>query len=299
MLPRTIRAAATAAALTGILAWSAQPATAQTAPVPRAQAAPSQPPPSGATQIVVENQDAQRTRDELMQILEKYPPSVGRVLKLDPSLLANRDYMSTYPSLAAFLAQHPDVQRNPAFYFDRIRTGNEYADTRSESYRVWSDLLGWMGGLAATTLVAVAIGWLIRLIVDYRRWARLSKVQAEVHGKLLDRMTANDELLAYVQSPAGSRFLQSAPIALDPGSRRINAPFNRILWSAQAGVVLTAAGLGFRYTGLHVDGLVTEPLSAIGILLVAIGVGFLVSAGVSYLLSRQLGLLDAASRAEP
>jgi len=39
-----------------------------------------------------------------------------------------------------------------------------------------------------------------------------AKVQAEAHTKLLDRLTSNDELLAYVQSSAGSRFLQSAPM---------------------------------------------------------------------------------------
>jgi hypothetical protein len=287
-MPRLIRSTATIAALAGILACCARPVAAQE-PAPRTQA----PVPA---QIVVDDQNAGRTRDELMRVLEKYPPSVGRVLKLDPSLLANRDYLATYPSLAAFLAQHPDVQRDPAYYFDRVRTGTDFVDTRSESYRVWNDLLGWIGGLSVATLVAMSLGWIIRLLVDYRRWYRLSKVQAEAHNKLLDRMTANEELLAYVQSSAGSRFLESAPIALDPGNRRVGAPFSRILWSAQAGVVLTAAGLGFRYMGGRFEGLITEPLAAVGILLIAIGVGFLVSAGVSYVLSRQLGLLDPTAR---
>lgn len=287
MVPRVIRSTAAIVALAGMLAWEVQPAAAQ------AQA--KQPAPSGA-QVVIEDQNADRTRDELMQVLERYPPSVGRVLKLDPSLLANRDYVATYPTLAAYLGQHPDIQRNPAFYFERIRTGPEPQGPPTESYRVWNDLIGWIGGLSAASLVALSLGWVIRLLVDYRRWYRLSKVQAEAHSKLLDRMTANEELLAYVQSTAGSRFLESAPIALDPGSRRMGAPFSRILWSAQAGVVLTAAGLGFRYMGVRFEGLVTEPLAAIGTLLVAIGIGFIVSAGVSYVLSRQLGLLDANAR---
>ena len=92
--------------------------------------------------LLLDHPNRALNRDQLMELLEKYPPSLGRVLKLDPSLLANSDYLATYPSLATFLAQHPDVQRNPGYYFERIRTGNEYVDTRSESYRIWNDMLG-------------------------------------------------------------------------------------------------------------------------------------------------------------
>ena len=60
--------------------------------------------------------------------------------------------------------------------------------------------------------------WVIRTVVDHRRWLRQSRVQVEVHSKLLDRMTSNEDLLAYAKTPAGSRFLESAPI--DPGAAR-------------------------------------------------------------------------------
>ena len=50
------------------------------------------------------------------------------------------------------------------------------------------------------TTVLSALAWIVRTLIDYRRWHRLSKVQAEAHAKLLDRFTANDELIAYVQS---------------------------------------------------------------------------------------------------
>ena len=46
-------------------------------------------------------------------MLGKYPPSLGRVLKLDPTLMTNQDYLAPYPELAAFLAQHPEVAHNP------------------------------------------------------------------------------------------------------------------------------------------------------------------------------------------
>ena len=118
-------------------------------------------------------------------------------------------------------------------------------------------------------------------------------MQADAHTKLLDRFTANDELIAYVQSPAGSQFLQSAPIALDPGARRLDAPISRILWSTQAGLVIVMAGLALQYVSGRVDPDVAQPLFAIGVVAFAVGVGFILSAAVSYGLSHRLGLFDA------
>src|SRR5213592_3592158 len=55
-----------------------------------------------------------------------------------------------------------------------------------------------------STIVGVLI-WLIRTLVEQRRWSRLSRVQTEVHGKLLDRLGTNEELLRYIDTPAGRR----------------------------------------------------------------------------------------------
>ena len=41
-----------------------------------------------------------------------------------------------------------------------------------------------------------------------RRWQRLTKTQTDAHSKLLDRLTSHEDLLAYIQSPAGKRFLE-------------------------------------------------------------------------------------------
>jgi hypothetical protein len=302
MSSRSIRRFAVGAAAAGLLVWPiqsagaqpTQPATGQ-APAARSRAVTPAP-----VQVTVDDPNADRTRGQLMELLEKYPPTVGQVLKLDSSLLSNADYLATYPSLAVFLSQHPEIPRNPEYYFRRVRAVAEFIEPRrSDAYLMWNELLGWMGGLSMGIIIALSFGWLIRQVVDYRRWARLSKVQAEAHTKLLDRLTSNAELLAYVQSSAGSRFLESAPIALDPGTKRIAAPFNRILWSAQAGVVLTAAGLGLNYvSGRFVNTDASQPLFALGVLAIALGLGFVVSTAVSYLLSARLGLLEQAAKDE-
>jgi hypothetical protein len=65
---------------------------------------------------------------------------------------------------------------------------------------------------------------------DYRLPAMAAphEIQTDAHNnKLLDRLTANEELITYVQSPAGQRFLESAPISME-GPRAIAAPIGRI-----------------------------------------------------------------------
>jgi len=240
---------------------------------------------------------AQRVRQQFEDLLKRFPPAVGRVLKNDPSLFGNDAYLQPYPGLVAFLAQHPEVKRNPAYFLDNVSSGDDYYRP-SEQARMWDDMFTSMAVVLVVGTALAAITWIIRTFLDYRRWHRLAKVQAEAHTKLLDRFTANDELLAYVQSPAGSRFLQSAPIALDEGgTRALAAPFSRILWSIQAGLVLAAAGLGLYWVSSRVDQEATQPLFTLGILALSIGGGFVVSAVVSFLLSKRLGLFDAAAAA--
>jgi hypothetical protein len=292
MISKVFRSIAAVAALTGVIAIYARPAAAQVPGTPTKKAAQA----PAAVTTVTEDPNAERTREQFMELLQKYPPSLGRVLKLDTSLLGNTDYLATYPALASFLAQHPEVPRSPAYYLERVRAGNEYVDTRSDTSRIWQELLDWIGGLTIATIVATSLGWVIRLVVDYRRWSRLSKVQAEVHNKLLDRMTANEELIAYVQSPAGTKFLESAPIALEPGTRRVGAPFGRILWSIQTGLVLGAGGIGFQYVSSRIITDASQPLFVLGVLGVALGIGFVASSVVSYALSRRLGLIEAPAK---
>ena len=82
----------------------------------------AQAPPKSATVVTVEQPDAQRTRDELSELLGRYPPSLRKVLALDPALLDNQSYLGPYPALVSFLNAHPEVARNPSYYVPaRIR----------------------------------------------------------------------------------------------------------------------------------------------------------------------------------
>jgi hypothetical protein len=125
---------------------------------------------------------------------------------------------------------------------------------------------------------------------------RASKVQTDAHTKLVDRLTSNEDLLTYMQSPAGQRYLTSAPVSIDLTQRAVGAPVGRILWSVQVGVIMALAGIGLFVAKGTVVEEAAQVLQVIAILAIAVGVGFVLSALVSYLLSQRLGLLDPHPR---
>ncbi|HEX9367522.1 MAG TPA: hypothetical protein VF921_12895 [Vicinamibacterales bacterium] len=279
-------AAIAAAALTSLSLATAASATQRqpaTSPAPRDVTAVST-----ASQM-----DADEMRRALEQVLQQHPPSLPRILKMDPTLLNNESYLQPYPQLAAFLKQHPDIAHNPNYFFSQYGdNGNFYRETpQDRAVNMWRSTIE--GFTVGSVILGIATGviWLIKMLVDYRRWSRLSKIQTEVHNKVLDRMQSNEDLLAYIQTPAGRRFLESAPIPVD-SPRSIGAPLGRILWSAQAGAVLSVLGLGIEIVSRNTLEEVAPPLAAMGAVVLALGVGFLVSAFLAFLLTRRFGLLN-------
>lgn len=135
--------------------------------------------------------------------------------------------------------------------------------------------------------------WSIRLIVDYRRWLRISKLQTEAQAKILDRFTSNADLLGFIQTPAGRRFMESSATPIEP--RAMGAPFGRILWSVQIGLVLLFAGLAMQLLKGS-SAVVAEDLDEFflvaGGLAIAVGIGFVLSGFAAYFLSRKFGLLN-------
>lgn len=239
--------------------------------------------------VFQENADARETREQLIRLLRQHPPAVGEVLQRDPSLLSRADYLAPYPGLWAFLQRHPEIARNPSFFLGRF----EYWEPRPQdrSMEMFSMILGGVGAAAGVSAFFGVLMWVIRSIIDHRRWLRLSRIQADVHTKLLDRLTTNEDLLTYIQSPAGRRFLESAPITLETEPRASTAPVSRIIWSLQAGLVLAALGGGFWLVQQNVTPEAAEGFFIIGVLALSLGVGFTASAVLAYVMSTRLGLV--------
>jgi hypothetical protein len=271
----------------------ASPASAQrraASPEPVAQQQPTTPTAIGT------GASAEEVRRDLEEVLKQYPPTLGRVLRLDPTLLSNPTYLQPYPALQAFLSQHPEVAHNSGYFFAGY--DSNWGDSRNRQTAQERAVDMWRNAIEGFTIGVIMLGigsgviWLIKTLVEQRRWTRLSKIQTDVHNKLLDRFTANEDLLAYIQSPAGRRFLESAPIPVE-SPRSISAPLGRILWSAQAGAVLTVLGVGVSIVAGNTLEEVAAPLAAAGVVIIALGFGFIASAVLAYVLTRRFGLMTA------
>src|SRR6187399_2415637 len=176
-----------------VLVGAAAPALAQRNPEPRLGPVlieRGQPLPDDQ-RAALDAQNAFGTQQDLWRVMRQFPPAVGEIIQRDPSLLTKPEYMSAYPALVAFLEQHPEVVRNPGFYFGnyqyRERTSREGAIEMMEMI-----LGGMAGGVVLVSLLSVFV-WLVKTLVDHRRWLRTSKVQVEMHGKLVDRLTTNED----------------------------------------------------------------------------------------------------------
>ena len=235
---------------------------------------------------------AGETREDFRELLRRYPPDLARVLKLDPSLMTNESYMAAYPQLPVFLAQHPEVMRSPEYFLEGVWIPTERGP-QNAAVQLWQTMMDYCAGLLVFGVVTTFLVWLVKTLLEQRRWARVSKVQTDVHSKLVDRFGTNEDLLAYMQTSSGKRFLEAAPIPVESApARGVSAPVSRILWSIQAGVILSALGVGLQLVRGYVAPEIAPPLLVMGAVALSIGIGFVVSAIVSYALSRRLGLLE-------
>ena len=240
------------------------------------------------------NADAGQVRNQLMGVLQQYPPSVREVLQLDPVLMSNAKYLELYPKLGVFLSQHPEVAHNPVFFLglpEQYNNNNYRDDSFGRNMERIIDPL-----MVATVVISIVyiLAWVIRAIMNHRRWLRMSKLQTDMQNKLLERFTSNEEMLGFIQTSAGQRFLESASVSTEPGPRVLSAPVGRMLWSIQLGTVVLVAGIGLQLVSYRLsqyEGAVAGFQVAAG-LVIALGIGFILSALGSYLLSRRLGLMD-------
>jgi hypothetical protein len=282
----------------GLLLAMAVPEARQATPsaAPGAPQPPTGPQQSSPGMFISADRNARETRERLRDVLDQYPPSVREVLRIDPTLLSRPDYLATYPVLAAFLEQHPEVAHNPAFFFGESRVQEENRNNpAAEAFRAFTRTMEQLTMVLVIGTITVGLIWLVRTVVEQRRWQRASRAQAELQTKLIDRFAASEDLLAYLQSPAG-KTLTEMPALPQAAPRAMAAPLSRIFWSLQSGIVVGALGAGL----IAVSGIASEPffgqtLFGVGIVILSIGIGFAVSAAVSYVISQRLGLVQPLS----
>jgi hypothetical protein len=142
-----------------------------------------------------------------------------------------------------------------------------------------------------TVLIALftAVTIILRSAAETLRRNRSEKLRAEIYSKMIDKFGTSQDMVTYLESGAGQDFLKSAPVEKPYA-------YTRILNSLQGGSVLTVLGSAILLVRNGVDRDANEPLLVIGSLILALGIGLLISSGIAYFLSRSWGLINGAQR---
>ena len=282
----------------GVVSEARQAASQRPAP-PSAPVRPQPPavPQPSSPGMFTEARDARQTRERLGEVLEQHPPSLREVLRLDPTLLYNENYLATYPTLAGFLQQHPEVAHNPGFFIGSRTFEERNTNPQIEVARVLNNMVEGVLIVLVVMTITAGIVFILKTVIEHRRWQRAMRAQTELNTKLIDRFASSDELLAYLQTPQG-RTLIELPVVPARAPRAMDAPLGRIFWSLQAGAVIAFGGAGILVAASRMRGGLVDlnpPLTAFGIVVLTVGIGFVISAAISYLLSQRLGLVQSVS----
>lgn len=269
------------------------PASAQhtAAPAPEHPAADSAPDPAALA----------ATQDQLINLV-RMSPTLTDAVRIDPTLLSDQEYVTRQnPALAQFLQLHPEVARNPDFYLfadlprapDRrgheILRRNRVFDPREREPAI-SSYVREVGPFVVLVIVLATLLWLTRSFLENRRWSRVFKTQTEVHTHLIERFGSNAELLTYMNTESGRRFLEAAPIPIGfEQDRRVPATLGRVLLPLQIGIVLTLLGTGLLLLRNSIRE-ISSPLLVLGVIVLMPGLGFILSAGVTWIIAARLGL---------
>ena len=134
--------------------------------------------------------------------------------------------------------------------------------------------------LIFSVAVCVLFAWVFKVILDWRK----SKYKSDLQHKLVDKFGNVQDLNAFLETEGGSKFLNSLTI-------NGNLLKQKILSYITRGVILVFLGAGFFVIG----GLFIEEQRFFflgGIIASALGLGFLVSTVISFIISKIWGIIN-------
>lgn len=131
-----------------------------------------------------------------------------------------------------------------------------------------------------TLVVFVFFAWVFKVILDSKKL----KHKSALHHKLVEKFGNVEELNDFLKSENGSAFFKSLSI-------EGIAPKEKLLSTITKGIVSGFLGLAFILIG-QIFTEEAEFFNAVGIIIIALGLGFLVSSFVSVFLSKKWGILE-------
>jgi len=130
-------------------------------------------------------------------------------------------------------------------------------------------------------------GWVVYIILEWRKLKHKNQLQ----NKIIDKLNSVPELNEFLQTEGGSRFLNFLTI-------ESYSPKEKLLSSISKGIILIMLGVAF----FSIDPLLptvnedARIFAALAFIFVALGIGFLISSFISYLLSKKWGIIKSVEK---
>jgi hypothetical protein len=152
-------------------------------------------------------------------------------------------------------------------------------------------VLNTISAVVIGSTIIICCAWIVTVIVNSIRHRANTRARMEIYNKLIDKFSSAPELIEFLQSDAGLRFIEEQ--AVEPSQ-----PLTKIMSSIRLGVSLALVGIGTLavsntwswefgnelYTAVALGG--TIALTA--------GLGFIIAAAISFKLCKLWGLIPAA-----
>ena len=151
-----------------------------------------------------------------------------------------------------------------------------------------NSLMNTVSAVVIGATIIICSAWIITSIVTSMRQRANTRTRTEVYNRLIDKFGSASELIEFLRSDAGLRFIEEQ--TLGPAQ-----PLTKILSSIRLGVSLALVGLGMLIVGNIWDYALGNDLYVVvalgGTVALTAGAGFIIAAAISYKLCKTWGLI--------
>jgi len=136
----------------------------------------------------------------------------------------------------------------------------------------------------ADVIIPVASFAMVVILVWFGHKSKRARIeeQGEIRKRLIDKFSSGQELSEFLATPQGQSFLKDQE--LSAGSR---SPKRRIIESVGAGIILVLLGAAF-FGMMRLE----EDFVYPGTIMMALGIGILIAAAVSYRLYKKWNMIE-------
>jgi hypothetical protein len=135
------------------------------------------------------------------------------------------------------------------------------------------------------TAIGIAALFLVTLALVLFYTARRQRAQNEIRKALIEKFGSAQDLGAFLQSEGGQRFLADL-------STGMSSPLGSVLGSVQKGIILCLVGVGCLGASVVLN---SHEIAAVGVVVLFVGLGFLISSAATHWMSKKWGLLERSS----